>query len=87
MEVDVVEEGTQAVAEVTRIRAEEDSKAEAEVTSTPTMALVTKQVTALLDTGCLVGDCISEESINSLNTANYVVVLIILARLNLSPLK
>ncbi len=66
----VVEEGTKAEAGVTRLRAEEDSKAEAEVI-TPTMALVSKEVTALLDTGCLVGDCISEESINSLNTSNY----------------
>ena len=71
MEMDVVEEGTQAVAEVTRIRAEEDPKAEAEGAPTPTIIKETKKVTALLDTGCLVGDCISEESINSLNTSNY----------------
>jgi hypothetical protein len=31
----------------------------------------TNKITALLDTGCLVGDCISLESINSLNTFNY----------------
>ena len=38
---------------------------------TPTIILETKKVTALLDTGCLVGECISQESINSLNTSNY----------------
>jgi hypothetical protein len=31
----------------------------------------TKEVTALLDTGCLVGDCISQGIIKSLNTFNY----------------
>jgi hypothetical protein len=64
--MDVVEEETKAVAEVTQIRAEEDSKAEAAVTSTPnTIITETKEVTALLDTGCLVGDCISQETIKS----------------------
>ena len=70
-EMDVVEEVTKAVAEVTQIRAEEDTKAEAAVASTPNTITETKEVTALLDTGCLVGDCISQESINSLNAFNY----------------